>query len=422
MCPVDIGSPAVTAAPELLDEVPELDPVEQRILGCLLEKQRTVPASYPLTQNALRTACNQSSSRDPVVDYDDRTVLDGIARLKERGLIRTVWAGAGSRVLKYHQRLEERLALTPEHRALLTLLLLRGPQAAGELRSRAERLHPFTERDEVEASLRVMAALPNPLVRELERQPGGTSGAGRTCSVSRRPRPARRSRRRASTVRWCCGTARRPGTRGCSPGTTGWPTGYAERFADELAGKPLDRWLLERVAELAGGGPIADVGCGPGHTTAHLASVGVDVIGFDLSPEMVDEARLRFPEIGFEVGDLRTLLRPPAAPGWRAVVAWYALGHLSGSELPTAVAALVRVLVPGGWLALALHVGDEVWHIDELCGEPVDLDVVGHDPTEVLAAVTAAGLGDVEWYLRGPYPAEATTERLYVLARRPAAP
>ena len=64
-------------APELLDEVPELDPVEQRILGSLLEKQRTVPASYPLTQNALRTACNQSSSRDPVVDYDDRTVLDG---------------------------------------------------------------------------------------------------------------------------------------------------------------------------------------------------------------------------------------------------------------------------------------------------------------------------------------------------------
>ena len=133
-------------APELLQEVPELDPVEQRILGSLLEKQRTVPASYPLTQNALRQACNQSSSRDPVVDYDDRTVLDGLARLKERGLIRTVWAGAGSRVLKYHQRLEERLGLAADQRALLTLA-----EQAGRLFPRGEHVelllaHPMLAR------------------------------------------------------------------------------------------------------------------------------------------------------------------------------------------------------------------------------------------------------------------------------------
>jgi uncharacterized protein len=411
----------VTVAPELLDEVPELDPVEQRILGCLLEKQRTVPASYPLTQNALRTACNQSSSRDPVVDYDDRTVLDGIARLKERGLIRTVWAGAGSRVLKYHQRLEERLALTPEHRALLTLLLLRGPQAAGELRSRAERLHPFTERDEVEASLLAMAALPNPLVRELERQPGRHERRWAHL-LGEPPAPPGQAIAAPSVDREVV-LRDGPAARGARvlAGYDRVATGYAEQFADELAGKPFDRWLLERVAELADGGPIADVGCGPGHTTAHLAGAGVAVTGFDLSPAMVAEARLRFPEIGFEIADLRNLLRPPTAPGWQAVVAWYALVHLSGAELPAAVAALTRVLVPGGWLAFALHVGDEVWHLDELGGEPVDLDVVGHDPTEVLAAVTAAGLGDVEWYLRGPYHGvEATTERLYVLARCPA--
>ena len=405
-------------APELPDDVPELDPVEQRILGSLLEKQRTVPASYPLSQNALRTACNQSSSRDPVVDYDDRTVLDGIARLKERGLVRTVWAGAGSRVLKYHQRLEERLDLAADHCALLALLLLRGPQTPGELRARAERLHPFGDRGEVEAGLRALAERPAPLVRELARQPGqhdrrwthlfgalpqpGPS-TGAAPPVDRdvvlRDGPVARD------TRVIAGYDRVAGR-------------YAERFADELAGKPFDRWLLARVAGLAGAGPIADVGCGPGHVTAHLAAAGPAVVGFDLAPGMVAEARRRFPEVTFEVGDLRNLLRPPAAPAWRAVLAWYALVHLAGSELAGALGALSRVLAPGGWLALAVHTGDEVRHLDELCGEPVDLEFVLHDRAEVLAAVAAAGLVDVEWYLRGPYDTEVGTDRLYVLARR----
>lgn len=406
-------------APELPADVPELDPVEQRILGSLLEKQRTVPASYPLSQNALRTACNQASSRDPVVDYDDRTVLDGIARLKERGLVRTVWAGAGSRVLKYHQRLEERLGLAPDACALITLLLLRGPQAPGELRTRAERLHPFTDRDEVEAALRALAERPQPLVRELDRQPGrhdrrwvhlfaplpsADPAAGATPAVDRdvvlRDGPAARDARVVANYDRVAGR-------------------YADRLVDELAGKPFDRWLLARVAELAGAGPVADVGCGPGHIAAHLAAAGPAVSGFDLAPEMVAQARRRFPGIEFEVGDLRHLLRPPAAPAWRAVVAWYALVHLAGSELAAAVAALVRVLAPGGWLALAVHVGDEVRQVDELCGEPVDLQFVLHDRAEVLAAVAAAGLVEVEWYLRGPYgDTEAATDRLYVLGRR----
>jgi uncharacterized protein len=173
------------------------------------------------------------------------------------------------------------------------------------------------------------------------------------------------------------------------------------------------------VAELAGAGPVADVGCGPGHTTAHLAAAGPAVVGFDLSPGMVAQARERFPDVEFEVGDLRSLLRPRAAPAWQAVVAWYALVHLAGSELAEAVGALARVLAPDGWLALALHVGEQVWHVDELCGEPVDLDFVLHDPGEVLAAVSKAGLVDVEWYRRGPVgDTEARTERIYVLARR----
>ena len=154
-----------------MDEL-TLDAVDQRILGSLMEKRRTVPASYPLTLNALRGACNQTSSREPVVDYDDQTLQDALRTLKERGLVRIVWADRGPRTLKYHQTLDEALSLQPDERALVTVLLLRGPQAPGALRARTERLHPFTGREQVEAVLRRMATLPTPLVRELERRPG----------------------------------------------------------------------------------------------------------------------------------------------------------------------------------------------------------------------------------------------------------
>jgi hypothetical protein len=195
---------------------------------------------------------------------------------------------------------------------------------------------------------------------------------------------------------------------------------YAERLGDELDRKPFDRWLLDRVALLADGLPVVDVGTGPGHVAAYLAAAGADATGVDLSPAMVDEARRRFPDLTFSVGDLNGLLRPPTAAGWGAVTAWYALVHLAGSELAPTVASLARVLVPGGWLALALHAGAAVHHAEELMDRPVDVDFVLHDPDEVVAAVRAAGLADVEWYLRGPLAGEVETDRLYVLGRRPA--
>ncbi len=128
---------------------------------------------------------------------------------------------------------------------------------------------------------------------------------------------------------------------------------YVEQLGEELMHKPFDRWVLEQVAGLARRRPVVDAGCGPGHVAAHLAELGADVSGVDLSPGMVAQARDRFPDIGFEVGDLTRLLRPPTAPGWGAVVAWYSLVHLAGSELPDAVGALARVLDDDGWLALA---------------------------------------------------------------------
>ncbi len=403
----------------MADEI-ELDDVEQRVLGCLLEKQRTVPGSYPLSENALRSACNQSSSRDPVVDYDPRTVLDAVGRLKERGLLRTVWAGAGSRVLKYHQLLDEVLGLDEPARALVTVLLLRGAQTAGELRTRTDRLHGFADKEAVEAVLRALAEGGRPLVRELPRAPGHkdtrwlhllgpvavpTAVAAATPAVDREVVLADGAAARDARV---------------VAGYDEVAGAYADQLLEELMHKPFDRWLLEQVAGLARRRPVVDVGCGPGHVAAHLSELGADASGLDLSPGMVAQARERFPDIGFEVGDLTRLLRPPTAPGWGAVVAWYSLVHLAGSELEGVVGALARVLDDDGWLALAVHVGTEVRRLDTLCGQAVSMDVVLHDRDQVLAAVRAAGLVDLEWYVRGPYEeVEARTERLYVLARRP---
>jgi SAM-dependent methyltransferase len=197
--------------------------------------------------------------------------------------------------------------------------------------------------------------------------------------------------------------------------------GYAEQIVDELDHLPFERWLLDRVAAHADGGPVVEVGCGPGHVTAYLAEAGADATGLDLSPAMVQEARRRFPDGVYQVGDLRRLIRPTSAPGWSAVLAWYSLVHLAASELPEALAALTRPLVAGGWLVVALSAGSEVRHRDEWFGTPVDLDFVRHEPAEIVGLVEAAGLANVEWYHRGPIAGRGeTTQRLYVVGRKPA--
>ena len=403
-----------------MTDLPVLDAVEQRVLGSLLEKQRTVPASYPLSLNALRTACNQSSSRDPVVDYDEQTVERTARALKDRGLLRIVWADAGRRTLKYHQTLEEVLGVADDERALLTVLLLRGPQAPGELRTRTDRLHPFADRDAVEAVLRRLAGLPTPLVHELERRPGQQDR--RWVHLLGPVEPERAAVAAPAVVDREVVLADGAGARDAKVRAAydAVASTYAERLGDELDRKPFDQWLLGRVAVLAGGLPVVDVGTGPGHVAAYLADAGAEATGVDLSPAMVEEARRRFPHLTFSVGDFNSLLRPPTAAGWGAVTAWYALVHLAGSELAPTVASLARVLVPGGWLTLALHAGAAVHHAEKLMDQPVDVDFVLHDPDEVVAAVRAAGLVDVEWYLRGPLAGEVETDRLYVLGRRPA--
>ena len=130
----------------------EPSPVEIRVLGALIEKQRTTPDQYPLTLNALRLACNQSTNRDPVVDYDEAAIRDALQRLRQRGWTRYA-SGHGSRAAKYRHLLDEALGLGRDEIALLCVMMLRGPQTPGELKQRTERLHAFAGLDDVEATV-----------------------------------------------------------------------------------------------------------------------------------------------------------------------------------------------------------------------------------------------------------------------------
>jgi uncharacterized protein YceH (UPF0502 family) len=134
----------------------DLDAVEVRVLGCLLEKQRTTPDQYPLSLNALRLAANQTTSRDPITDYDEGTIRSALDRLGNRGWTRLA-SGPGSRVAKFRHLLDEALDLIPSQLAVLAVLMLRGPQTVAELRTRSERLYPFASNDDVEATLRALA-------------------------------------------------------------------------------------------------------------------------------------------------------------------------------------------------------------------------------------------------------------------------
>lgn len=152
--------------------LPPLTPHEIRVLGCLVEKAVTTPDYYPLTLNSLTLACNQQSNRDPVVAFDETTVVRALDGLREKRLA-SVFTGAESRVAKYKHALTDALLLTPAEVGLLCMLMLRGPQTLAELRTRTERFQPFESLAEVEEALQVLAARqPQPLVVKLPRLPG----------------------------------------------------------------------------------------------------------------------------------------------------------------------------------------------------------------------------------------------------------
>ena len=147
----------------------DADAVEIRVLGCLIEKQRTTPDVYPLSLNALRLACNQSTNRDPVVAYDEPTIRHALERLDRKRWARLA-SGRGSRAAKFRHLLDEALGLDGVEISLLAVLMLRGPQTPGELKQRTERLHRFDSPPEVEQTLHRLAG--RELVRNVGRRPG----------------------------------------------------------------------------------------------------------------------------------------------------------------------------------------------------------------------------------------------------------
>jgi SAM-dependent methyltransferase len=199
-----------------------------------------------------------------------------------------------------------------------------------------------------------------------------------------------------------------------------WAADYAERFQAELAAKPMDRALLAAFAELvrgAGGGlPVADLGCGPGHVTAHLNGLGLTAFGVDLAPEMITVARLSHPELRFEVGSMTALDLPDGSLG--GIVAFYSIIHLPDAELPRVFAEFHRVLAPGGQLLLAFHDGAELLRLDESDGHPVPLDYYLRSPELVAGPLGRAGLPVTARLTREPYEAESL-RRVYLVAGRP---
>jgi SAM-dependent methyltransferase len=193
---------------------------------------------------------------------------------------------------------------------------------------------------------------------------------------------------------------------------------YARRINDELEHKPLERKLLAEFA-VNTPGPIADVGCGPGHIAAYLREQGGEVVGLDLSPAMVERARALHPNVEFEVGDMRALPLPDGSLA--GIVVLYSLIHIPRVEVIAVLIDFRRLLRPSGRLLLGFHIGEEIRHFEEWWGEPVNLDFIFFTTAEMVGYLDAAGFILEETIEREPYPeVEAATRRAYLLARAPA--
>lgn len=194
---------------------------------------------------------------------------------------------------------------------------------------------------------------------------------------------------------------------------------YARTIYGELAGKPFDRALLDRFAgRLRGRGVVCDMGCGPGQIARYLADRGLAMVGVDLSPGMLSQAAALNPDISFHAGDMRALDEPDGA--WAGIAAFYSIIHIPPGEIVAALAELRRVLMPGGLLLLAFHIGDEVVRPEEMMGQSVAVDFWFYRPAQMSAWLGQAGYAVEEVIERGPYAPEVEhqSRRAYILAHK----
>jgi uncharacterized protein YceH (UPF0502 family) len=263
----------------------DLSPQEVRVLGCLIEKEATVPDSYPLTLNSLRSACNQSTSRDPVVAYGEPEIERALASLRARGLTRTVHS-TSNRAAKYRHVVPDALDLDAAETAVLSVLMLRGAQTPGELRTRTERQHRFATPDDVVRVLGGLAARDQPLVRELPRQPGQKD----TRWVHLLGPVEQQAGVGPAAVAPIATSAAAPAEQAPPDGIRGYDV-IAE-FADLLAGDEWETIELVLLDVLAGldplAGPIVDIGAGTGIGLRALddAAPGMPIVAVEPSPAM----------------------------------------------------------------------------------------------------------------------------------------
>lgn len=196
---------------------------------------------------------------------------------------------------------------------------------------------------------------------------------------------------------------------------------YARRFVDEQAGKPMDQQMLQRFAdEVRSKGLVCDMGCGPGQIAAWLQEhCGLDdLLGVDLSPRLVEEARKLHPQIEFHRGDMLRLDYFDDA--WAGVAAFYCLIHIPRERVVEALKEIRRVLKPGGVLLLTFHIGSEVLHVEEFLEQSVDMFCVFFEPEEMEGYLREAGYEGIETFVREPYAPEVEyqSRRAYIFARK----
>ena len=368
----------------------DLSGEEARVLGCLIEKQATTPDSYPLTLNALRNACNQSTSRDPVVSYTDHDVDTALASLRERGLTRTVHSSS-KRATKYRHIAAEALQLDPAELALISVLMLRGPQTLGELKSRSERQHHFGSTDDVAAALSSLAARPQPLALQLERRPG-QKDARWVHLLASYAEPGDQPTDAGGSV---------GGDTGRGGDVDGSEDPYGEataEFYDLLATAHWQTFGLQLLDLLAdadpSAGPILDIGAGTGVGLAYLLTAVPDARIHALEPSRAMRTALHT-RLALD-NDLRrvttvephTLEQAELPERACALVASATLGHLGDDErarlwryvaeqMPAGAPAVIEVLPPDRPLTVPptryreLRVGEYVYEGWQQ-GEPAD--------------------------------------------------
>jgi len=192
---------------------------------------------------------------------------------------------------------------------------------------------------------------------------------------------------------------------------------YADKFLNELRNKPRDVELLRQFASLTGPGKrVLDLGCGPGHTTAHLASLGLCPVGVDLSPGMVATAAHHFPNVDFTVGDFFGLVDPDNSVD--GILGFYCIVHLQSDQLLPAFREMFRVLTIGGVLLLAFHIGTEPVLVDNFLGTGAALEFFPFAVANIQTALQAVGFTDIATFERPPYDSEYPTNRCYMFAHK----